>query len=145
LLVGVLRQAQVQPKVFRVKLHIIAKEKAMKVLIELEGMSFHARHGCYELEKTVGNRFTVDVTLEAEVGDAAAADDLAGSVNYLSVYQTVGEQMAVASDILENVALRIVEAIRGRFPSVVRATAKVSKLAPPLGGKVEKVSVTVSK
>lgn len=116
----------------------------MKALIELENMSFHARHGCYDLEKVVGNRFLVDVSLEVEAGAAAAGDDLAKSVNYLTVYETVAAQMALPSNILENVAWRIIESLRARFPQIDKATVKVSKLAPPLGGKVEKVSVTLS-
>ena len=31
--------------------------------IELEGMEFHAYHGCFEEEKTSGNLFVVDFTV----------------------------------------------------------------------------------
>lgn len=116
----------------------------MKAIIELENMSFQAFHGCYELEKVVGNRFLVDVAIEAEAGEAAESDDLSKSVNYLSVYEVVREQMAVPSNILEHVCKRIIDAIYGHFDAVSRVTVKVSKLAPPLGGKIEKVSVTLT-
>ncbi len=116
----------------------------MKALIELEKMEFRACHGCYELEKVVGNRFLVDVGIEAEVGEAAATDDLRKSVNYLTVYELVREQMAIPSDILENVAHRIAATLRERFAQIERVTVKVTKLAPPLGGKIAGVSVTLS-
>lgn len=116
----------------------------MKVIIDLENMSFQAFHGCYELEKVVGNRFLIDLSVEAEVGGAPDDDDLSGSVNYLTVYEVVREQMGIPSDTLENVAKRIADSIRARFPQVTGVRAKVSKLAPPLGGKIEKVSVTVT-
>lgn len=116
----------------------------MKAIIELENMSFQAFHGCYDLEKVVGNRFLVDLAIEVEAGEAAREDDLSKSVNYLTVYEVVRGQMAVVSNILENVALRIIEALYAEFPSISRVTAKVSKLAPPLGGKIEKVSVTIT-
>ena len=107
-------------------------------------MSFQAFHGCYDLEKVVGNRFLVDLAIEVEAGEAAREDDLSKSVNYLTVYEVVREQMGVASNILENVALRIIDALYAQFPEITRVTAKVSKLAPPLGGKIEKVSVTLT-
>ncbi len=117
----------------------------MKVLIELEKMSFHAKHGCYDLEKVVGNRFLVDLQLEVEAGAAAKHDDITKSINYLTAYEVVREQMARPSNILENVAHRILDALYATFPTLERATVKVSKLAPPLGGKVEKVSVTMTR
>ncbi len=116
----------------------------MKAIIELENMSFQAFHGCYDLEKVVGNRFLVDLAIEVEAGEAAREDDLSKSVNYLTVYEVVREQMGVASNILENVAARIIDALYAEFPEIMRVTVKVSKLAPPLGGKIEKVSVTLT-
>ncbi len=117
----------------------------MRAIIELEKMEFRAPHGCYDLEKAVGNRYHIDLKMEVEIGDAAERDDLLKSVNYLSVYEHVAEEVQVPSDILENVAWRILERIHSAFPQIVTSTVKVSKLAPPLGGKVEKVSVTLSK
>ena len=117
----------------------------MKAVIELENMSFHAPHGCYDLEKVVGNRYLVDLRLEAEAGEAAENDDLSKSINYLTAYEVVRAQMAQPSNILENVAYRILDALYAAFPILEHATVKVSKLAPPLGGKVEKVSVTMAR
>ena len=47
----------------------------MEYRIVLTRMEFHALHGCYELERKVGNRFTVDLELTAELGHAATDDD----------------------------------------------------------------------
>lgn len=107
-------------------------------------MEFRAGHGCYELEKIVGNRFLVDVAITAEAGEAAENDDLTKSINYLTVYEIVERQMRITSNILENVAKRITDALYEAFPQVEKTTVKVSKLAPPLGGKIEKVSVTLT-
>ena len=40
----------------------------MEYRIVLTRMEFHALHGCYELERKVGNRFTVDLEITAELG-----------------------------------------------------------------------------
>ena len=114
-------------------------------VIELENMEFQAFHGCYPLEQVVGNRFLVNVTIEADLSLAAESDDVADTINYLHVYETVREQMAVKSHILEHVARRIIDSIYSRFPPTRRVRVKVSKMAPPLGGKIERVSVSLEK
>ena len=70
----------------------------MQYRIDLEGMEFRAYHGCYDLEREVGNRFNVRLAITAELGDAADEDDVERTVNYLTVYETVREQMAFARD-----------------------------------------------
>ncbi len=111
--------------------------------IRLENMEFRAGHGCYDLEKKVGNRFVVSVEIDAESEEAAREDDVQKAVNYLNVYELVRREMATTSNILENVALRIGDAIRKEWSQVVKVRVEVSKLAPPLGGKIERVTVGV--
>ena len=111
--------------------------------ITLDEMEFKAYHGCYDLEKLVGNRFLVSISLDAELDEAAHADDVTKTINYLRVYAIVAECMKQKSDILENVTLRIIEALYAEFPLLRHVRATVSKLAPPLWGKIRKVSVTL--
>ena len=111
--------------------------------IELTRMEFRAYHGCYDLEQQVGNRFTVDLVITAELGDAAERDDVTRTVNYLTVYEIVRERMAVTQRTIERVATNIIEALHARFPAVRHVRCTVAKLAPPLGGKIARVSVTL--
>lgn len=113
--------------------------------ITLEDMEFRAGHGCYDMEKIVGNRFLVNLSITAQIGDAADRDDIGATVNYLEAYEIVKRQMAVTSNIIENVALRILDAIYERFDGVQHVKITVSKLAPPLGGKIRKVSVSLER
>lgn len=117
----------------------------MKAEIILEGMEFYANHGCYELERKVGMRFVVDLWIAAEVGDSAEVDSLEGTVNYLTVFETVRREMDVPSRTIENVAWRILESLFVGFGNVDGAKVKVTKIAPSLGGKVEKASVVLSR
>lgn len=117
----------------------------MEYRIVLSRMEFRALHGCYELERKVGNRFTVDLELTAELGDAAAQDDVNKTVNYLMVYEVVRMQMRITQRTVERVAMNIIEAIYAAFAQVRHVKCTVSKLAPPLGGKLEKVSVVLEK
>jgi dihydroneopterin aldolase len=44
---------------------------------------------------------------------------------------------------VEAAAANIIEAIRAEFPQIVEIECTVAKIAPPLGGKIDKVSVTL--
>ena len=116
----------------------------MKYEIRLSEMEFYARHGCYELERKVGNRFGVELALIVEADDHAVADDdVTQLVNYLDVYASVGRQMAVSQCTVERVALNIIETLKAEFPAIESVSCTVSKFAPPLGGKVGRMSVTI--
>ena len=106
-------------------------------------MEFRAFHGCYELERKVGNRFTVDLEITTGLGVVAAEDDVTKAVNYLEVYAIVREQMQVTQHTIERVAANIIGALRTAFPQIGRVRCTVAKLAPPLGGKLRSVSVTL--
>lgn len=117
----------------------------MEYRIVLQRMEFRALHGCYELERKVGNRFTVDLEITAELGNAAAEDDVRQTVNYLTAYELVRDQMRITQHTIERVTMNIIEALYAVFPQVRHVKCTVSKLAPPLGGKLEKVSVVFEK
>ena len=111
--------------------------------IRLEGMDFHAFHGCYDLEQRTGNHFCVDVCIETALGEVAESDDVTKAVNYLTCYEVVREQMGITQHTIERVAQNIIRALKARFESIARVECRVTKLAPPLGGKVARVSVTL--
>ena len=117
----------------------------MEYTIELDRMEFRALHGCYELERKVGNRFTVDLSVTAELGRVAEEDSVELAVNYLTVYEVVRAQMQVTQHTIERVATNIIDALYAAFPQIRHVRCRVSKLAPPLGGKVARVSVVVEK
>lgn len=114
-----------------------------KTVIELENMEFYAFHGCYEQEKIVGNRFIVDLKFTLDATVAASSDNVADTVSYLDVYGVVKREMEITSDILENVADRILASLAGAFPAIESMSVKISKMTPPLGGQIERVSVAM--
>ena len=80
-------------------------------VIELEGMEFKAYHGCLEQEKVRGNVFTVDFRGELDLSAAAESDNLNDTLNYGDIYDIVAEEMSIPSELLENVAGRIMKEI----------------------------------
>ena len=114
--------------------------------IELDRMEFRAFHGCYELERQVGNRFVVDVEITAELGRVAETDDVTrAAVNYLTAYEVISAQMRITQRTIERVADNIIGALYGTFGEIRQVRCTVAKLAPPLGGKIGRVSVTLER
>ena len=114
-------------------------------IIEIEGMEFYAYHGHFAAEQVVGNRFIVDLALITDCSRAATSDDLADALDYQTAYGIVKEEMAIKSHLLEHVAGRILDRLYTEYQSLEKAKIKISKLNPPMGGEIEKVSVTLER
>ena len=112
-------------------------------IIELEGMEFKAYHGCLEQEKIRGNSFTVDFRGELDLSAAAESDNLNDTLNYADIYEIVADEMSIPSELLENVAGRIVKAIEKRFPELSSFSVRVSKKKPPVDGVAQWSRVTM--
>jgi len=53
--------------------------------------------------------------------------------------------MKEKSYLLEHIACRILDALFKKFPNLDKATVKVSKMTPPMGGKIKAVSIEISR
>ena len=113
--------------------------------IILENMEFHAFHGCLEVEQLLGNTFIVTVSMELDTSLAGETDELEQTLNYQFVYDVVKEQMELPSKLIEHVGQRILDTIFNEFPQINILEVKLSKMNPPLGGKVDRVSIELIK
>ena len=111
--------------------------------ISITGMEFHAYHGCYKEEQLIGNNFVVDIHIVANTAEAEIEDDLHKTINYTTVYNLVKKEMEKTSKLIETVTKRILDSVMASYPQIDSAEIKVSKLNPPIGGKVDRVSTSV--
>ena len=110
--------------------------------IELEGVEFYAYHGHFKEEQVVGNKFLVDVRIETDLETPGRTDNLEDALDYQKVYRLLEQEMAQKSFLLEHILKRITDVLFEEFtPHIKYLRLKISKLNPPLGGKVQKVSV----
>jgi dihydroneopterin aldolase len=53
----------------------------------LRGLLFHGYHGVLPEERTLGQKFAVDVALSVDLRAAGASDDLQDTISYAAVYE----------------------------------------------------------
>jgi dihydroneopterin aldolase len=109
--------------------------------VSLEGMEFYARHGYYEEERVIGNKYSVDVTLDVDFSEAASDDKLEGTVNYEKVYEIVQSVMMIDANLLEHLAGKMIKALKQNFPQINRVQVRISKYNPPIKGLCHKATV----
>jgi dihydroneopterin aldolase len=114
-------------------------------LIQLENMEFYAYHGHFREEQIVGSKFLVSLSIKTDLSKAAKSDNLKDTVNYHKAYLVVQEEMNRRSNLIENTASRILDALYENFPAITYAAVKISKINPPIGGKADCVSVTLER
>jgi len=114
-------------------------------LIQIENMEFYSFHGHFKEEQIVGNKFIVDLTIETDMTVPQQTDNLKDALDYQKVYRIVKAQMELKSHLLEHIAGRILDALYSEISGIGKATIKVSKMNPPMGGKIGSVSIVLSR
>jgi 7,8-dihydroneopterin aldolase/epimerase/oxygenase len=113
--------------------------------ILLENMEFYAYHGCFKEEQIIGNHFIVNLEIETDTSDAEFSDNINDTLNYQEAYNVVKEQMQQKSHLLEHVGRRILDALTQKFGNIGYMKVKVSKMHPPMGGKMQCVSLELER
>jgi len=109
--------------------------------IKVENIKVFAHHGCLKEETIIGSDYRVDVIVKANLYKASNSDNLSDTVDYVHINLIVKEEMKIASRLLEHVGKRIISRIFKEISIVEKAEVSVSKINPPIGGDVEKVTV----
>lgn len=113
--------------------------------IILENMEFYAYHGVLPHESELGNTFVIRLEMEVDTQKAGTTDHLDDTVNYQLIYNAIRKQMDIPSKLLEHAAQRIVDKLINKFPRILHLKLSLSKLNPPLGGKVDRVTVELER
>jgi dihydroneopterin aldolase len=112
--------------------------------ILLENVRVYTNHGCLNEEELIGSEYRVDLEVTTDLTKSSQTDDLKDTVDYVFLNKVIKEEMAIRSKLLEQVAQRILNRVFQEEDMVQEATVKVSKINPPLGGDVEKVTIQMS-
>jgi 7,8-dihydroneopterin aldolase/epimerase/oxygenase len=111
--------------------------------IELWGLRARGFHGVLEHERRDGQDFVVDVGLDVDTAPAAASDDLAQTVDYGALAESIA---AVVSgepvDLIETLAQRLADVCL-QDPRVRAVDVAVHKPSAPVTVPVEDVVVRI--
>lgn len=112
--------------------------------ITLKNCAFFARHGVYNEEETLGQRFFVDAVLDVNAGTALEQDEIEGTVDYGTAFKVI-ETIITGKRrfLIEALALEVARAICNEFPMVTRADITIRKPNAPVQGVLDHVEVTV--
>ena len=109
--------------------------------IFLKNIRFYAYHGCMLEEEKIGSDYIVNLNVNTDLSHSSVTDKLEDTVDYVSLLAIVKKQMSKRSNLLENLADRIIKQIFNDLPKVNKVNIRVSKKNPPIGGDVEEVCV----
>ena len=113
--------------------------------IFLKNMKFYAYHGCLGEEKKIGADYVVNLEVTSNLKTPSKTDRLKDAIDYVLLNEIVGVEMKKRSNLLENVAERIVQSVFDEFPPVIAVKVSVSKKNPPVRGSLDDVSVSIKR
>lgn len=113
-------------------------------IIKVENIRVYAHHGCLKEETKIGSEYRVDLKVTADLQPSATSDKLSDTVDYVLLNRIIKQEMQIPSYLLETVAKRILDRIFIEDQLVKKATVWVSKINPPIGGDVQKVTIKMS-
>jgi dihydroneopterin aldolase len=109
-------------------------------------MLFYAYHGALEEERSMGQRFEVEVEAGGDFSRHEGTDDLHWTVDYTMLYRAVAEIFVQENfHLLETCAGVIAAGILKKFSPVQEVIVKVRKPHVPMGGLLNYVEVEVTK
>jgi dihydroneopterin aldolase len=113
-------------------------------LLVLEGMSFYGYHGETPAERTLGNRFYVDVELRLDLATAGRTDDINDTLDYSRAF-------ALIRTVLEEEHYSLIEAIAARVAETLLAEPRIDSVKvrvgkrPPIAGAIKRSSVIIER
>lgn len=112
-------------------------------IIILHNIRAYAYHGCLEEEAMIGGNYVVDVKIKTDFRKAEKSDSLNDTIDYCQVHEIVNREMLIRSKLIEHVGRRIVDALKSEIKSIQEVKIRIKKIAPPMNGDVEAVSVVI--
>lgn len=115
-----------------------------RTAIIMEGLRFHGRHGVHAEESLTGQWFRVDLRVELPPGLPGTGDRLAATLDYEKLYALCAGVMARRAELLETLAMRILQGVGELQPDCGMVTVRVAKEDPPFGGPCERVAIELT-
>jgi dihydroneopterin aldolase len=108
-------------------------------------MQFFGRHGVFPEEKTMGQKFIIDVELVLDLRKAGTSDDINRAPNYADVYATVKNittqrTFNLIEALAENIAQELLTAYR-----VDQVIVRIKKPQAPISGAFDYMGCEITR
>ncbi|MGH8896449.1 MAG: dihydroneopterin aldolase [Egibacteraceae bacterium] len=111
--------------------------------IEIKGLRVFGRHGVAERERSEGQTFVIDMTLELDLSRAAVSDALADTVDYGALARRLAEAVGrTRFDLIEALAAHLADLALDDL-RVQAAEVRVAKPQAPVTVALDEVAVVV--
>lgn len=113
--------------------------------ILIEKLDIYAYHGVFAEEERLGQRFLIDLVLDADLRPAATSDALTDTVDYGRVVGIVAETFTTRRfQLLEAAAKAIADALFAEFSAITRIEITLRKPAPPIPATLAATGIRLS-
>jgi 7,8-dihydroneopterin aldolase/epimerase/oxygenase len=120
------------------------KGKMTKYTITMKNCAFFARHGFFDEEIFLGQRFFVDVVMDIESKAPVENDQLSDTVDYGVAFKLVEEVvLGKRHYLIEALATEIAKKLCDRFPPIRHVEITVRKPNAPVPGVLDYVEVKI--
>ena len=117
----------------------------MRYTIRMKNCAFFARHGLFDEEERLGQRFYVDAELTVDPGAGLEDDVMGATVDYGAAFIEIEKIITGRRRFLiEALAFDVARALCEKFPRIASAVITVRKPHAPVPGVLDHVEVTVS-
>ncbi|MFC3931580.1 dihydroneopterin aldolase [Streptococcus dentapri] len=114
--------------------------------IILNGCRFYGYHGALFEEQSLGQVFTVDAELFLDLSKASYSDNLADTVHYGLVFETIKHQVEGQSyKLLERLAGAICQNLLDQFESIQGIKVRITKENPPIPGHYDSIGIELER
>lgn len=114
--------------------------------ITLKNMIFYGYHGLHEAERTLGQRFALDISVTSDPELDAKVKTLHDTIDYTKVFELLKEHVETYKyHLLEKLANEIVEAVLDAFDLVQKVELKIRKIAVPINGTLDFVELEMTR
>ena len=113
--------------------------------IILKGLEFFAHHGVRPEEKTLGQKFIIDVELFLDLQPAGLTDELTHTINYAQVFETVQAIVCSRSyNLIEALAEAVAKKLLEQYP-IDQVKVRVKKPQAPIPGQFAWLAVEITR
>lgn len=113
--------------------------------IIIEDLKIYAYHGVLPEENKIGTYYLINAEIHTNLWKASETDNLEDTINYAKINDIIHQEMAIPSQLLENVVGKIIKRLEMNFPQISFIKIKLTKTNPPMQGEMKGVSIEMEK